>query len=122
MISALYIDSDGKTKRTKIDLVVFEARKPHDADGLIRVCIVNDDKTKAKDSKKGVEATLQTILDSSENCEFGLWTNGDEFHFLQRRLYGPERFPVLLGHRRGWRVRRCWRHRCPDSTSRSRDR
>lgn len=84
--SFAYIDGDGKTKRTKIDLVVFEAGKPHDADGLIRICIVNDDKTKAKDSKKGVEATLQTILDSTENCEFGLWTNGDEFHFLQREM------------------------------------
>lgn len=84
--SFAYIDSEGKTKRTKIDLVVFEAGKPHDADGLIRVCIVNDDKTKAKDSKKGVEATLQAILEASENCEFGLWTNGDEFHFLQREM------------------------------------
>lgn len=81
-----YIDSEGKTKRTKIDLVVFEAGKPHDADGLIRVCIVNDDKTKSKDNKKGVEATLQSILEASENCEFGLWTNGDEFHFLQREM------------------------------------
>ncbi|HBZ25646.1 MAG TPA: N-6 DNA methylase [Rikenellaceae bacterium] len=84
--SFTYTDADGKTKRTKIDLVVFEAGKPHDSDGLIRVCIVNDDKTKAKDSKKGVEATLQTILEASENCEFGLWTNGDEFHFLQREM------------------------------------
>ncbi len=84
--SFTYIDADGKTKRTKIDLVVFEAGKPHDADGLIRICIVNDDKTKAKDSRKGVEATLQAILEASENCEFGLWTNGDEFHFLQREM------------------------------------
>src|ERR1035437_7934956 len=44
-----YIDPDGKTKRTKIDLAVFDAGKPHDADGLIRICIVNDDKTKSKD-------------------------------------------------------------------------
>jgi len=81
-----YIDSDGKTKRTKIDLAVFDAGKPHDVDGLIRICIVNDDKTKSKDSRKGVEATLQAILEATENCEFGLWTNGDEFHFLQREM------------------------------------
>ena len=79
-----YVDTEGKNKRMKIDLAVFEAGKPHDADGLIRICIVQDDKTKSKDSKKGVESTLQEALESSENCDFGLWTNGDEFHFLQK--------------------------------------
>jgi len=81
--SISYIDLDGKTKRTKIDLAVFEAGKPHDMDGLIRICIVQDEKTKSKDTKKGVEATLQPILESIYNCEFGLWTNGEELHFLQ---------------------------------------
>lgn len=79
-----YVDLEGKNKRMKIDLAVFEAGKPHDADGLIRICIVQDDKTKSKDSKKGVESTLQEALEASENCDFGLWTNGDEFHFLQK--------------------------------------
>ncbi len=79
-----YIDLEGKNKRMKIDLAVFEAGRPHDADGLIRICIVQDDKTKSKDSKKGVESTLQEALEASENCDFGLWTNGDEFHFLQK--------------------------------------
>lgn len=81
-----YIDPDGKTKRTKIDLAVFEAGKPHDIDGLIRICIVQDEKTKSKDTKKGVEATLQIYLESIDNCEFGLWTNGEELHFLQRGM------------------------------------
>jgi len=84
--SVSYINSDGKTKRTKIDLAVFEAGKPHDSDGLIRICIVQDEKTKSKDAKKGVEATLQIILESIDHCEFGLWTNGEELHFLQRGL------------------------------------
>lgn len=79
-----YVDLEGKNKRMKIDLAVFEAGMPHDSDGLIRICIVQDDKTKSKDSKKGVESTLQEALESSENCDFGLWTNGDEFHFLQK--------------------------------------
>jgi len=79
-----YVDAEGKNKRMKIDLAVFEAGKPHDADGLIRICIVQDDKTKSKDSKKGVEATLQVALEGTESCEFGVWTNGDEFHFLQK--------------------------------------
>ncbi|MEI6750311.1 MAG: N-6 DNA methylase [Bacteroidota bacterium] len=81
-----YVDLEGKNKRIKIDLAVFEAGKPHDADGLIRICIVQDDKTKSNDSKKGVEATLQAALEASEICDFGLWTNGEEFHFLQKEM------------------------------------
>src|SRR5690554_1020582 len=84
--SVSYINSDGKTKRTKIDLAVFEAGKPHDSDGLIRICIVQGEKTRSKDAKKGVEATLQIILESIDHCEFGLWTNGEELHFLQRGI------------------------------------
>ena len=48
--------------------------------------IVQDEKIKAKDSKKGVEANLQIALEGTVNCEFGLWTNGDEFHFLQKTI------------------------------------
>jgi len=75
---------DGKKKRMKIDLAVFEAGKPHEADFITRVCIVQDDKTKVKDSKKGVEATLEKTLEYLSDCEFGVWTNGDVFHFLQK--------------------------------------
>ena len=84
--SFAYVDLEGKNKRIRIDLAVFEAGKPHDSDGLIRICIVQDDKTKSKDSKKGVEATLQAALEASDNCDFGLWTNGEEFHFLQKEI------------------------------------
>jgi len=84
--SLAYVNAEGKTKRIKIDLAVFETGKAHDSDCLIRMCIVQDEKTKAKDSKKGVEATLQVALEGTENCEFGVWTNGDEFHFLQKTI------------------------------------
>jgi len=82
--SLTYVDPEGKNKRMKIDLAIFESGKAHDADCLIRMCVVQDEKTKVKDSKKGLEATLQLALEGSENCEFGVWTNGDEFHFLQK--------------------------------------
>jgi type I restriction enzyme M protein len=84
--SYAYVDLDGKNKRMKIELAVFEEGKPHDTDCLIRICIVQDDKTKSKDNKKGVEATLQAALEASEICDFGLWTNGEEFHFLQKEV------------------------------------
>lgn len=84
--SLAYVNAEGKTKRIKLDLAVFETGKAHDDDCLIRMCIVQDEKIKAKDSKKGVEATLQVALEGIENCEFGVWTNGDEFHFLQKTI------------------------------------
>lgn len=79
-----YVNDDGKNKRMKIDLVLFEAGKPHNSDNLIRICIVQDEKTKDRDDKKGVESTLEAALAATNNCEFGVWTNGEVFHFLQK--------------------------------------
>jgi type I restriction enzyme M protein len=79
-----YIDEDSKKKRAKIDLAIFDANKPHDNDSIIRICIVQDEKIKDKDAKKGLEATLEVVLREIDNCEFGAWTNGEVFHFLQK--------------------------------------
>lgn len=82
-----FIDSEtGNNKKMKADMVVFEAGKPHDKDCVVRLCFVNDEKTKDKDSKKGVEATLEKALFGIENCEFGVWTNGEVFHFMQKEI------------------------------------
>ncbi len=82
-----YSDNEtGNAKRMKVDLVVFEAGKPHDTDCIIRICVVQDEKTKEKDAKKGVEATLERALEAVEQCEFGVWTNGEVFHFMQKSI------------------------------------
>ena len=80
-----YEDAEtGNTKRMKIDLVIFESGKSHETEHVIRICIVQDEKTKEKDAKKGVEATLERALEGLENCEFGVWTNGEVLQFLQK--------------------------------------
>lgn len=76
-------DEDGKIRRTKIDLAIFDQDSDHEQDNLIRAIVVNDEKVKAEDKKKGVEATLANVLEHTE-CEFGLWSNGEEYHFKQR--------------------------------------
>ncbi|HNW70735.1 MAG TPA: N-6 DNA methylase [Bacteroidales bacterium] len=76
----------GNTKRFKIDLVVFETGKSHVTENTIRLCIVQDEKTKEKDSKKGVVATLEKALEGLDNCEFGVWTNGEVLLFLQKTI------------------------------------
>ncbi|OAV63972.1 putative type I restriction enzymeP M protein [Bacteroidales bacterium Barb6XT] len=84
--SVSYMNDEGKTKRTKVDLAVFETGKAHNNEHLIRICIVQDGKTKDTDSTKGVEATLEKVLEVVDNCEFGAWTNGDVFHFMQKEI------------------------------------
>lgn len=79
----LYTDPDtGKPKKQKVELVVFEKGKPHKQDFIIRICVVQDDKVKDTDKKKGVKPTLENAMGAVESCEFGLWANGDAYHYL----------------------------------------
>lgn len=80
---ALFEDEDGKARRMKLDLAIFDQDSDHDQDNLIRAIIVNDEKIKPDDRKRGVEATLTRILGGT-GCEFGLWANGEEYHFKQK--------------------------------------
>lgn len=80
-----YTDPDtGKSKKQKVELVVFEKGKPHEQEHIIRICIVQDDKVKDNDKKKGVKITLENAMGAVESCEFGLWANGSSYHFLQK--------------------------------------
>ncbi len=79
-----YDAETGKPKKQKIDLVVFEDGNAHEQENIIRLCIVQDEKVKETDKKNGLEAALQNALNALDNCEFGLWTNGATYHFLQK--------------------------------------
>ncbi|MDF0714570.1 N-6 DNA methylase [Muricauda sp. 334s03] len=80
-----YEDPDtGRTKKQKVDLTIFEKDKPHEQDFIIRMCVVQDDKVKETDKKKGLAATLENAMGAVNNCEFGLWANGSSYHFLQK--------------------------------------
>ncbi len=74
----------GKTKKQKVNLVIFEKGKSHEQDFIIRIAIVHDDKVKVTDKKKGLSATLENAMGAVENCEFGLWANGSSYNFLQK--------------------------------------
>ena len=80
-----YTDPDtGKPKKQKVELVVFEKGKSHEQDFIIRTCVIQDDKVKETDKKKGVKPTLENAMGAVENCEFGLWANGSSYHYLQK--------------------------------------
>lgn len=90
-----YEDVDtGNNKRLNADLVVFEKDKEHTQDNIIRLCVIHDEKVKDTNDKKGVEATVKLVLWDLENCNFALWSNGSEYHYIQKVEddYGNENF------------------------------
>lgn len=78
-------NEEGKKWKRKIELVIVADGKKHIQENIIRLCIVLDSKTKETDKKKGVITALENALGAVENCEFGLWTNGNNFSFLQKK-------------------------------------
>ena len=83
--NVIYTDPDTrKNKKQKIELVIFEKGKSHEQDHIVRIVIVQDEKIKENDKKKGVTITLENALAAADNCEFGLWTNGTDIKYLQR--------------------------------------
>jgi len=81
----VYVEPDtGKNKKQKIEVVVFEKGTDHLQENIIRIAVVQDEKIKENDKKKGVTPTLENALGAVENCEFGLWTNGQDIKYLQR--------------------------------------
>lgn len=73
-----------KTKKQKLELVVFAKGKEHIQEHIIRMIVVQDDKVKVTDKKKGLTATLENAMGAAESCEFGLWANSSSYHFLQK--------------------------------------
>lgn len=81
----VYVEPDtGKNKKQKLEVVVFEKGTEHVQENIIRIAVVQDEKIKENDKKKGVTPTLENALGAVENCEFGLWTNGQDIKYLQR--------------------------------------
>lgn len=87
-----YDPDSGKNKKQRLDLAIFEKDMPHEQKHIIRVCSVQDEKTKENDKKKGVEVLLQNALSAIDNCEFGLWTNGSTYNFLQKEIDAFDNF------------------------------
>lgn len=82
-----YIDPDtGRNKKQKVNLVIYENRKEKIQKNIIRVAIVQGSKVKETDKKKGVLPTLENAMGALENCEFGLWTNGNDIKYLQKEV------------------------------------
>lgn len=79
--TVVYDDEDGRRRRQRVDLAVFEDGRPHDSGALQRAVVVaKDGRVKPDDRRAGVAATLDDILTYTP-CPFGCWTNGTDMLF-----------------------------------------
>ncbi len=77
----------GKTKRRMADLAVYQVGQPHFINCVERLVVVQPPGTKYNDPNRGIDL-LKDLLDAVPACEFGLWTNGHDIAYLQKRA-GP---------------------------------
>ncbi|TDD74856.1 methylation-associated defense system DNA methyltransferase MAD2 [Flavobacterium caseinilyticum] len=84
-VNITFTDPDtGKVKKQKIEVVIYEENSKRNQEDITRIGIVQDEKIKDNDNKKGVTITLENALAALDNCEFGLWTNGNDLKYLQK--------------------------------------
>lgn len=84
-VNITYIDPDtGKNKRQKVEIAVYKDNSDQNQEDIIRIAVVQDEKIKENDKKKGVTITLENALAALDNCNFGLWTNGNDLKYLQK--------------------------------------
>lgn len=83
-------------KRRRIDLAIFTHDAPHTVDALKRVVVCRPEPKLAKrgavkmrdyDQATNDLQELKPFLIEIDACEYGLWTNGLEFFFLQKKAF-----------------------------------
>ncbi|GAB5546900.1 MAG: N-6 DNA methylase [Sandaracinaceae bacterium] len=84
---------DGRSK--KADIAIFEPDSEHTVENLIRVVLCEKE---PKPSKKGATkirdheqakkdvSNLHAFMGEGEKCRYGLWTNGLEFFFFEKKV------------------------------------
>ena len=72
------------SKKTRADIVVFQAGAAHIVENALLVIECKSDKVKSTDRKEGIDQ-LQSYLAACPNAAYGMWTNGVE-RFCYRRL------------------------------------
>ncbi|MCC2523572.1 type I restriction enzyme HsdR N-terminal domain-containing protein, partial [Vibrio coralliilyticus] len=90
-----YEDNNGKKKRSKIDIAIFDSVEDKEAGNLAKVkrVIVCDKEPKQtkktaqmrthEEAKKDL-ALLENVMRQLPSCDWGLWTNGIEFFYVKK--------------------------------------
>src|ERR1700674_2578994 len=77
------VEIDGKKRKRKAELVVFDTDASDSSRKVLRIVAIRKPGTKPNDKSGGL-ASLEDLLDSSSDCEFGLWTNGRDVAYLRK--------------------------------------
>ncbi|XGB42902.1 MAG: N-6 DNA methylase [Nodosilinea sp. LVE1205-7] len=87
----LKVPVGGKNK--KVGIAIFRHGLPHEVENLRRVVVCEKEPTgrgitkmRSHDQAKRDLEVLKEFMGAAENCEWGLWTNGLEFFFLQKEV------------------------------------
>jgi type I restriction enzyme M protein len=84
-VNIVFTDPDtGKNKKQKVEVVVYKDGSEQNQEDIIRIAAIQDEKIKENDKKKGVTIALENALAALDNCDFGLWTNGNDLKYLQK--------------------------------------
>jgi len=91
-----------KTRSMTASLVVFREGFDHVQQNVIRIAMILPEKTKPTDKKNGINLVndaLGTVsgeqTEDDPGCAFGLWTNGSELYFVQKRYEEEEPDPIF---------------------------
>jgi type I restriction enzyme M protein len=79
-------------KRRKIDVAIFHPDQPHAIENLSRVVVCRPEPTVGRNvvirdhdqAKKDLDE-LETLMAGIDACRYGLWTNGLDFFYLEKR-------------------------------------
>lgn len=77
-----------RTRTRTVSLVVYEHRKPHQNENIIRIAVIASPGTKADDKAIGLLEEALAGLSEDHEQVFGLWTNGINLAF-RMRTYHP---------------------------------
>lgn len=77
-----------RTRTRTVSLVVYEPRKPHQNENIIRIAVIASPGIKADDKAIGLLEEALAGLSEDHEQVFGLWTNGTNLAF-RMRTYHP---------------------------------
>jgi len=84
------------SSRKRVDVVIFKPNVEHVQQNAWLLIETKSADTKPSDAKEGI-AQLQSYMAACVNCEYGLWTNGDDrFCYAKRTTKSEHRFDEII--------------------------
>lgn len=82
-VSIPAVTAEGKRRSKTADLVIYAVGQPHTLEHAQRIVVVQAPATKPTDRNRGTTLLFE-LLEGTESCEFGLWTNGRDVAYYRK--------------------------------------